>query len=59
MKNVLTLREVAQRLGVREGTLRQWRWRGQGPRSFKVGVSVVYHLADIEAWERQQREESA
>jgi predicted DNA-binding transcriptional regulator AlpA len=57
--NVLTLRELSQRLGVREGTLRQWRLRGQGPVSFKVGVAVAYRLEDVETWEREQEEASA
>ena len=57
--SILTLRELSQRLGVQEGTLRQWRTRGQGPKSFKIGVSVVYYLRDVEAWERDRQEASA
>lgn len=57
--NVLTLKELSQRLGVKEGTLRQWRLRGQGPASFKVGVAVAYYLTDVEAWELEQREATA
>lgn len=56
MRNVLTLRELSERLGVREGTLRMWRLRGTGPASFKVGVAVAYHIKDIEAWEAEQQE---
>ena len=53
---ILTLRELAQRLGVKEGTLRQWKRRGQGPRSFKVGAAVAYRLKDVEDWEKARRE---
>ena len=56
--DLLPLREVAQRLGVREGTLRQWRLRGQGPKSEKVGVAVAYRRRVIEKWEDAQREEA-
>ena len=34
----------------------RWRHRGMGPRSFKVGVSVVYRLADVKAWQAAQDE---
>lgn len=50
LTNLLTLREVAGLLGVQEATLRQWRARGRGPASFKIGVSVVYRRSDVDAW---------
>ena len=56
--DLLTLREVAQMLNVREGTLRQWRNRRQGPPSHKIGVSVVYLRSDIEAWMRDRDEQA-
>jgi len=54
----LTSREVSQRLGVPEGTLRAWKHYGRGPACFKVGVAVCYLEADVAAWEqaRDQRE---
>lgn len=52
----MSLKETAELLGVKEGTLRQWRFRGQGPKSFKVGVAVAYRLKDIEDWKKARRE---
>ncbi|WP_373290085.1 helix-turn-helix transcriptional regulator [Longimycelium tulufanense] len=34
---LLTTAEAAEMLGVEPGTLRQWRYRNEGPVSFKVG----------------------
>jgi len=47
----MTLREVSEQLGVKESTLRAWRHRGYGPRSFKVGVAVMYFRIDIDRWQ--------
>jgi hypothetical protein len=34
-----------------EGTLRWWRAVGEGgPASFKLGIRVMYRLADVEKW---------
>ena len=41
---------VARWLGVPESTLRYWRHRNTGPRSFAVGRSVRYRVEDVEAW---------
>ena len=49
--NWMTLREVSEQLGVKESTLRAWRHRGYGPRSFKVGVAVMYFRIDIDRWQ--------
>jgi predicted DNA-binding transcriptional regulator AlpA len=54
--DLLTLSEVASRLGVKPALLRTWRNRGQGPRSFKIGASVVYLRRDVEKWEAAHRE---
>ncbi|AJE33703.1 hypothetical protein B842_09270 [Corynebacterium humireducens NBRC 106098 = DSM 45392] len=34
--------------------LAQMRYRGDGPKYFKVGRSVFYRLEDVEAWEESQ-----
>jgi len=40
--------EAAAILGARVQTLRNWRWRGEGPRYRKVGLRLVrYHRADL------------
>ena len=45
-----TLAEVAERTRKSPSTLRYWRHRGVGPRSFKLGRSVMYREADVNAW---------
>jgi hypothetical protein len=44
-------REAAAILGAQVQTLRNWRWRGDGPRFRKVGARLVrYHRADLAAF---------
>lgn len=47
----LTAKELAERWGLRPPTLRQWRWYDKGPKHFKVGGRVLYHLEEIEKFE--------
>ncbi len=42
--------EVSVHLGVPVATLYQWRHRGIGPRSCRVGRWVRYRWADVEKW---------
>lgn len=43
--------EAAAILGATVQTLRNWRWRGTGPRFRKVGARMVrYHRADLAAF---------
>jgi hypothetical protein len=44
---VLTSKQLAERWGIREGTLRNWRYQGVGPAFMKVGRSIRYRLADV------------
>ncbi len=49
--DLLTETEAADLLRVAVQTLRNWRWRGQGPRALKIGLRMVrYRRADIEAF---------
>lgn len=41
---LLTTREAAEMLRVKEATLEQWRWQGRGPLFVKVGRLVRYRL---------------
>ncbi|WP_326526223.1 helix-turn-helix domain-containing protein [Dokdonella sp.] len=44
-------REAAAILGLCVQTLRNWRWRNEGPRVRKVGLRLVrYHRADLAAF---------
>jgi len=49
----MSIREVAQCLGVPEATLRYWRYQGTGPRSIKVGRHVRYQRAEVERYLRE------
>lgn len=51
-------REIAALLGVKYGTVRQWKWRGTGPNPLPepaatVGGSPVWHRGAIVAWAQE------
>lgn len=53
---LLSTAQVSQQTGVPQETLRWWRHRGVGPKSFKLGPKkVVYDAAELEAWIDSQR----
>lgn len=54
MSETMTLVEVAQEQRISPATLRYWRHRGEGPKSFKLGRRVMYKRADVEAWVQAQ-----
>jgi predicted DNA-binding transcriptional regulator AlpA len=41
---------AAQHLSLAEQTLAQMRWRGTGPRYFKIGKAVLYDRDTLDAW---------
>ena len=48
---LLTSQEVADQLGITEGTLRNWRYEGEGPKYVKLRKRLVrYRLADVQAY---------
>lgn len=47
---LLTTREAAELLSVKETTLEQWRWNGRGPEYIKLNRAVRYRRADVEAF---------
>jgi Helix-turn-helix domain len=49
----LTEAEVAKRLRVSPKTLRNWRSKGKGPFSMKIGGLIRYRLVDVEAFEKK------
>lgn len=51
-RDTLTMKQVADEFGIKESTLRVWRHRGEGPKSFTLGSGrmVRYLRADVEAW---------
>lgn len=52
-KRKLRPNEAAEFLGVKEGTLSQWRHFAIGPAYIKTGGKVFYKKADLEAFERR------
>lgn len=52
---VMTTTQVAEELNVPVATLRWWRHRGTGPKSFRLGArKVAYLRSDVEQWLQQQ-----
>lgn len=47
---LLTLHDVAQRLGVPLDTLYRWRSLGHGPPGIRLGRHVRVRSSDLEAW---------
>lgn len=51
--------EAAEILGLPETTLRQWRYRGVGPRWIKCESMVRYDPNDLDAWIEANRQQGA
>ena len=51
--------QLSKRWNISARTLEHWRWAGIGPSYIKLGRRVVYSLADIEAFEHEQRHTAA
>ena len=48
--SLLTPPELAEYLRIPETTLSDWRYRGRGPRSLRVGRLVRYKQEDVDDW---------
>ena len=48
--DLLTITETADLVRAPVATLRYWRHRGTGPRSFRLGRRVLYRRDDVDAW---------
>jgi excisionase family DNA binding protein len=53
---LLTIAEAAQLLRTPVATLRYWRHRNTGPRSFRLGRRVLYRRDDLHDWIDTQRD---
>jgi predicted DNA-binding transcriptional regulator AlpA len=53
---VLTLRETAELTKFAVQTLRNMRWRGEGPPSFLVSGRLRYRRSAVEQWLAEQEE---
>lgn len=47
---LLTIDDVAEYFGLPVATLYQWRYRGIGPKSAKIGRHLRYRPEDVEAY---------
>jgi predicted DNA-binding transcriptional regulator AlpA len=60
MKPIMRIKDVSEKTGIPEGTLRYWRYRGEGPKSFRLGrKTVAYYEDDVDAWLEQRYERTA
>ncbi len=53
---LLSTEEVARLLVVPVATLYTWRYKGTGPKAFRVGKHLRYRLADVLAWLEEMSE---
>jgi excisionase family DNA binding protein len=58
-RSLASIEEVSEYLGIPTATLYQWRHKGVGPRSAKVGRWVRYRWDDVEVWLDRQSEAAA
>lgn len=60
LTDVLTLKQLAERWGMKPGTLKNWRREGKGPRAVRLGdgprARTVFKVSDVLAYEEQQKE---
>lgn len=54
---LMSIKEVAALVRVPEATLRYWRHRNSGPRSFRIGRSVRYWRSEVALWLEIQSED--
>ena len=50
-----TAAQLAERYGLSELTLRQWRWKSTGPRPILVGRRALYPESEVARWEAGRR----
>jgi excisionase family DNA binding protein len=51
---LLSVRDLAEYLGVPVTTLYQWRYRSEGPTGFRVGRHLRYRWTDVQEWIEEQ-----
>ena len=54
MDDILTPDQLGERWHMTKGALAQQRYKGNGPKFFKVGKGVFYRVADVLDWEYAQ-----
>lgn len=59
LDSVLSLSELAARLGVSAQTIYDLRSQGRGPRGFRVGRELRFRSSEIDAWLARMEEADA
>ena len=54
----LTPAQLATRWNTTIATLSQWRWKGYGPKFYKIGRRISYRIHDVELFEMSKQRES-
>ena len=49
-RQVLNRTDLERETGIPAETWRYWAWRGEGPRSYRVGRRVYVDRAEFDAW---------
>ena len=52
------VKEAAKFLHLKQSTLHNMRWNGQGPKYRKHGRKVVYHRDELKQWSLRREEET-
>lgn len=48
--DLLSQKELSERIGTKESTLAQWRYLGRGPKFVRLGRKIFYRQQDIDAY---------
>lgn len=48
--SLLTTDQVAEMVGMRPGTIENWRYKVQGPPYVKINRAVRYRASDVQTW---------
>lgn len=59
LERLLSAQELADYLDVPLKTIYAWRYRGRGPRGFRVGRHVRFRMTDVQLWVSDQLEKDA
>jgi excisionase family DNA binding protein len=54
--SILSLSELAARLGVSAQTIYDLRSQGRGPRGFRIGRQLKFRASEVDAWLRRLEE---
>lgn len=55
---MLSPAELAELLNVPVQTIYHWRYRGYGPRAYRIGRHVRYQPEDVQAWLDRHHDEA-